>query len=198
MFFTTHQVLGSDRALRRARQLGCALTLGLAALGAAQAGVVQLSNWALYFGQVDPRQGGIVTLQDFGDGNGRPPIAAFQVQLAGFGDGQSPVPGWLRALEGSDYQFEAVDLAEVIAWPDGSLTYYSSIGKGSNIDAPTFAGPANYGIGIGFYGTGLLVQTPNTGNPVPEPGSASLILLALLAAAAAIAGVRPRPPASRA
>lgn len=192
MFFTTHRVLGSDRALRRARQLGCALTLGLAALGAAQAGVVQLSNWALYFGQVDPRQGGIVTLQDFGDGSGAPPIAAFQVQLAGFGDGLNPVAGWLRAIEGSDYQFDAVDLAEAIAWPDGSLTYYSSIGKGASISAPTLAGTPDFGIGIGFYGTGLLLQTPNTGKPVPEPGSAQLILLALLAAAAASAGLRRR------
>lgn len=192
MFFTTHRVLGSDRALRRARQLGCALTLGLAALGVAQAGAVQLSNWALYFGQVDPRQGGIVTLQDFGDGSGAPPIAAFQVQLAGFGDGLNPVAGWLRAIEGSDYQFDAVDLAEAIAWPDGSLTYYSSIGKGASISAPTLASTPDFGIGIGFYGTGLLLQTPNTGNPVPEPGSAQLILLALLAAAAASAGLRRR------
>lgn len=192
MFFTTPRFLCSDRAGHRVRQLGCAFTLGLAALGSAQAGAVQLSNWALYFGQVDPRQGGIVTLQDFGDGNGRPPLAAFQVQLAGFGDGQSPVQGWLRALEGSDYQFDAVDLAEVIAWQDGSLTYYSSVGKGSNIDAPTFAGPANYGIGISFFGVGLNLQTPNTGNPVPEPGSASLVLLALLGLTVAAPRVRNR------
>lgn len=192
VFTPTHRLFPSDHARRRARELGGALALGLAALGTAQADPVMLSNWAVYFGQVDPRQGGIVTVQDLGDGSGAPLIPSFQVQLAGLGDGQSPVPGWLRALQGSDYQFDAVDLTEAIAWPDGSLTYYSSIGKGASISAPTLAGPVDYGIGIGFYGTGLLLQTPHSGNPVPEPGSASLILLALLGAAAATTRVQRR------
>ena len=184
-------------ARRLALKLSLGLALGLAGIGAAQAGLVQLSNWAISFGQVDPSQGGIVTLHDLGGNN--EPIASFQVRLAGFGDGLNPISGWISALEDSAYRFDAVDLLEIGPVEFGTFTYYTTIGKGQNMQAPTLIGGQglinplgvmDYGVGVIFSGVGLDLQTAGAGNNVPEPGSAGLLMLALFGAWAA--GVRKR------